>query len=66
MGIAIGSGTDIAIEAADIVLIPILGPSARLGPGIAAPAVALSSLFVMTNSARLWRFNPREAASRSD
>jgi Cu+-exporting ATPase len=102
VGVAIGSGTDVAIEAADVVLVkhdlsavadaivlsrrtlrtirqnlfwafgynvaavplaagllvPFAGSGMRLDPGIAAMAMALSSLFVVTNSARLRRFDP--------
>src|SRR2546427_661078 len=105
VGIAIGTGTDIAIEASDITLIsgsltgvvtaiklsrstmrnirqnlffafaynivgipiaagilyPLLG--LRLSPMIAAAAMALSSLSVVSNSNRLRRFKPKPAQS---
>jgi Cu+-exporting ATPase len=101
IGIAIGTGTDIAIDTADIVimqgdlckiveaiylsrqtlrtikqnlfwafayniaaipvaaglLVPLLGPAYRLNPAIAAFAMAMSSIFVVSNSIRLSRIH---------
>lgn len=105
IGIAIGTGTDIAIETADVVimqgdlmkiaqvislsrktlttikqnlfwafaynvaaipvaagfLVPFLGPEFRLNPAVAAFAMAMSSIFVVSNSLRLSRFKHQGA-----
>ena len=85
LGLAMGTGTDAAIEAADLTLVrlsrrtlrTIKGnlfwafayntaaiPLAALGflnPLIAAAAMAFSSVFVVTNSLRLRRFQPGTA-----
>ena len=98
LGIAVGAGTDVAIQASDLTLVrddlrlaadairlsrstlgtikgnlawafgynvaalP-LAAAGFLNPMIAAAAMALSSVFVVTNSLRLLRFKPRYAGA---
>jgi Cu+-exporting ATPase len=98
LGLAIGTGTDVAIEASDLTLVSgdlhaagdairlsrrtlatikgnlfwafaynvaalPLAASGYLNPLLAGAAMALSSVFVVSNSLRLRRFKPRRSAA---
>ena len=55
-----------AIPLAAGLFVPWGGEALRLSPGVAALAMALSSLFVVSNSARLRRFDPARVGAARD